>query len=744
MRTVLRVEGMSCAACVRRVERGLGKSEGIEACSVDLASETAVVEHDPARLTESDLVQALVSLGYGGRPFREDEAGREETLALPWGAFTSLAAMVAAMFLSLPLHQGHGLLGVLAMPGGAALLHTFPALAQVDPDLLRWTLLVLHTVVVAGPGRGVYRRGFSALKHGAPDMDTLVALGTGTAFALSAAAVIAPGPMTSMGAGGTWFESVSGVLGFVGLGRWLEHRARARARRDVAGLGLLLPRQARLLRPDGTVETISAAALLAGDLLEVHPGERLPVDAVVEEGFGAIDESAFTGEPVPRAVSPGDPVPAGAVNGASPLRLRATAPAAEAQIARVARLVREALARKAPLQRLADRLAAGFAWFVTGLAATALLAWGLSGTDSSWLRGTLAAVAVLVVACPCAMGLAVPSGLLVATGRAARLGLLVRDPGVFEGLARARVAILDKTGTLTAGKPRVTGLRPAPGIPEERLLRLAAAAAAGSAHPLSRALAEAAAERGILLPVVTESVQEAGSGVCARLDGEVLRMGRPGWAGPEGGEAEPGASVVSVDLGGHFQGRVLLTDPLIPEAPASVATLRRLGLEVELASGDSPEAVEAVARACGIATFRARLSPEGKAARVQTLEASGLPVAFLGDGVNDAAALASASAGIAVADGAAVAFEGAGAALRGGIRRLAEAVALGRATRATLRRNLAWAFGYNALALPVAAGVLVPFGGPWASPALAGAAMSLSSVSVVLSSLWLARWRPSR
>lgn len=734
---------MTCSACVGRVERVLTRSSGVRRASVNLLTGTAVVEYLAPETSPEELGRAITKIGYTSRPRLSSHAPSAPTSSPHRNAaLSSLAVFALAMILGAPLMHLHGqgsdVLAWLAMPFHGLLHRLVPGLWSIPHQALGWILLALHLPVLMVWGRPFFAAAWKAARARAADMNTLVAAGTGSAFLLSLPSVFAPGWLASHGLPAPlWFESVSGVIGFVSMGKWLEHLARTRATSSLGELARLLPDHARLLT-DGQERMVDPATLLPGDRILVPAGERIPADGRTED-LGLVDESHLTGEPIPRQVVPGDPVQAGSLVQRQPLRIVVERSGDGTTVERIARLVEEAQSSKAPLQKTADRIAEVFAPLVLILAALTLVLW--VALDGSWVAALTASISVLVVACPCAMGLAVPSALAVGLGRAARLGLLVRDATALEALGRANVVVFDKTGTLTEGRPSVE--RVVSDLPRGELLALAALVERDSTHPLAGAIIDAARDPSPPLPSPTgPSTTHPGLGVELPTDRGVLRAGQAVWvtANTDLPEEEPGESLVHLSLDGRWLGSIGLRDPARAESRGLVHGLQARGMRVELLSGDGASAVEALARELGIATWTARATPEGKAAHVAALRSRGEVVLMLGDGINDGAALAAADAGIALESGSAVAFECASAVVRRPST-LITALDLGRATVRTVRGNLAWAFGYNILLLPVAAGILHPFGGPLLSPVLAGAAMSLSSVSVMLHSLRLLAFR---
>lgn len=736
---------MTCSACVGRVERGLLRTPGVQKASVNLMSGTAVVEYRSLDTNPDVLGEKISAMGYPSKP-RVSGAVAPPSPGSPHrnAALASLGVFALAMILGAPLMHIHdassNVLAWLAMPFHGILHRVVPGLWSLSHVLIGWILLGLHLPVLLLWGRPFFVSAWKAARSKAADMNTLVAAGTGSAFLLSLPSVLAPGWLASHALPAPlWFESVSGVIGFVSLGKWLEHMARSRTNRSLGELARLLPDQARLLSETGE-RLVPPATLLPGDHILIHVGERIPADGRAEN-LGLVEESHLTGEPLPRQVVEGDSVQAGSLVQRHPLRVIVERSGDGTTVERIARLVEEAQSSKAPLQQTADRIAEVFAPLVLALSVLTLAVWVVF--TGSWILGLTAAISLLVAACPCAMGLAVPSALAVALGRAAKFGLLVRDATALEVLGRTTVFVFDKTGTLTEGKPVLR--RVVSPLPREELLALAAMVETDSSHPLAGAILEAA--RDVAgpdnLPTPTgPSTTHPGQGVELPTDRGVLRAGQAAWTTTRTDlpEEEAGESLVHLSLDGNWLGCLGLSDSARPESKPLVQALQARGMRVVLLSGDGAGAVESLARELGIDSWTARATPEGKAAHVTALRSKGEIVVMVGDGINDGAALAAADAGIALESGSAVAFECASAVVRRP-QSLVSAVDLGRATVRTVRGNLAWAFGYNIVLLPVAAGVLYPFGGPLLSPVLAGAAMSLSSVSVMLHSLRLLSFR---
>ncbi|WCM93205.1 heavy metal translocating P-type ATPase [Acidovorax sp. NCPPB 2350] len=738
----LAIGGMTCASCSGRVERALRKVPGVQSAEVNLATERAHVVYaapsgDPPAAMDGLLRRAVRNAGYEPRAADAPEAPQD---ASPWAGFGPVAAGIA---LSLPLVLP--MLGALAGHGG------------MPPAWLQW---LLATPVQFVLGARFYRAGWHALRARAGNMDLLVAIGTSAAYGLSlwlwfTAAVHGGGHAPHL-----YFEASAVVITLVLLGKWLEARAKRQTTAAIRALHALRPEQAHWMGPDGEVD-VPVAEVMAGDRIAVRPGERIPVDGTVVEGRTQVDESMLTGEPLPVARGPGDALTGGSVNGEGRVVLRVTAVGAETVLARIIRLVEDAQAAKAPIQRLVDKVSAVFVPVVLLLALLTLLGWLAAGAGAE--AALIHAVAVLVIACPCALGLATPAAIMAGTGVAARHGILVKDAEALEAAHRVGTVAFDKTGTLTLGRPRLTAFEPAPGAPAEPLLAVAAALQAGSEHPLARATLEAARERGLGPASAAEAVRAVpGQGTEGRVDGALWRLGSLRWmesldACPPGPLAARAAALQSEGAtvsalaealpGGGTAVRALLAfgDEPKPGAAGAIAALRARGLRVAMVSGDNRGAAEAMARRLGLdpgaGEVMAEVLPADKAARVAALrggQEGGAPprgVAMVGDGVNDAPALAAADVGIAMGNGTDVAMHAAGITLmRGDPALVAAALDISRRTVGKIRQNLFWAFAYNVAGIPLAAlGYL--------SPVVAGAAMALSSVSVMANALLLRRWR---
>ena len=769
-RVTIPVSGMTCAACQGRVQRTLEKTPGVTDAAVNLMTGNATVAFDPAVATAEQLVERIRATGYGAelpqpsRSVAEEQAERDQAQAMEYRdlrlrAGLSAAVGLVAMLLSMPLMAANARLGLgptmdpflgwVMRVLDPAVARVFPWLYTVSPRGIEFLLLVLTTGVMAWAGRSFYLRAWSAFRHHSADMNTLVAVGTGAAWLFSVAATLFPGFFLSRGvAPDVYYEAVALIIALVLMGRALEARAKGRTAGALRGLIALQPPAARVLR-DGVEQDLPVEAVRPGDEILVRPGERVPVDGELIGGSGSVDESMLTGEPLPVAKAVGDRVVGGTVNQAGAFRFRATTLGSDSVLARIVQLMRDAQGSRAPIQRLADRISAVFVPVVISLAIATFVTWYVLSPAAPLVRATAAAVAVLIIACPCAMGLAVPTAVMVATGRGAEAGILIKGGEALERAGSVSTVVLDKTGTVTEGRPTVAAVAPVDGFSEAELLGMAAAVEAVSEHPLAGAVVAAARSRGITPATVEQFESRPGWGVRGMVNHRVVLVGRAGWLEAQGvnpGElAEPaerlsggGGSAVLVAIDGRAAGVLVVADPIKQGAAPAVAALRRMGLDVILLSGDRKGAAEAVARVAGIERVVAEVLPEGKVAEVRRLQAEGQVVAMVGDGINDAPALAQADIGVAMGGGTDLAREAADLTLLSGdLAGVARAIALSRRTMRTMKQNLFWALIYNVAGIPIAAGILYPMFGILLSPVLASAAMAFSSVSVVSNSLRL-------
>jgi len=726
------VRGMHCAACVGRVERALTGLPGVERATVNLATEQATVSFDPERTSFDALQAAVAAAGYELVPPRPDQVpgaalDTERSARHAEQRYEKIKFIVGAV-LSVPVLLG-------------GMSHILPWV----PTALRnpWLLLILTTPVQFWVGWQFHRGFLHDLRYRQASMSTLVSVGTSAAYFFSVAVTLWPHVFPAHSV--TYYDVSAVVITLVVLGRWLEARARGRTSEAIRRLVSLAPRTARVVRAGAEVD-VPTAEVRVGDFVRIRPGERIPVDGVVTEGASTIDESMLTGESLPVEKISESKVYAGTVNRTGSFIFRAAKVGRETALARIVALVAEAQGSRAPIQRLADRVAAIFVPIVLGIAGLTFLAWWLFGPEPAGLFALTNAVAVLVIACPCAMGLATPTAIMVATGRGAERGILIRSAAALELLERVDTVVFDKTGTLTVGRPVVTDVIALPLTSEEDVVALAAAAEQGSEHPLGEAIVASAKERGLALPPITAFTTVPGQGIDARAsDGHVL-LGNRTLMDARGVDvsalvaraqalAAEGKTAVYLALGGRALGLLAVADVLKPEAPDAVAALKRRGLEVIVLTGDARPTAEAVARRAGVEKVLAEVLPEDKAGEITGLKAQRHRVAMVGDGINDAPALAQADVGIAMGSGTDVAIEAADVTLvRGDLRSVVGAIDLSRRTISVIKQNLVWAFGYNVAVLPLAAAGLL-------NPLLAGAAMAFSSVSVITNSLRLKRWK---
>ncbi|HMJ81143.1 MAG TPA: heavy metal translocating P-type ATPase [Candidatus Dormibacteraeota bacterium] len=742
---VLPVEGMTCASCVNRIERFLGKTDGVLEATVNLATEQATVLVDPRRAGREELVAAVEAAGYEVR--REAPAARADLITATVDE-DALARARDQRDLGL-----RALVSIVVALGIMAIM-LWPA-RPFDMETVNRLVLLPASFIEFWAGGRFLRAAWRAARHGAATMDTLVSVGTLAAWGYSVVVTLFPGLIAGSGIEPvTYFDSAAIIIGLILAGRWLEARAKSRTVGAVRALVGLQARTARLVR-DGHEVDVPIVEVRAGDLLRVRPGEKVPVDGVVTDGTSAVDESMLTGEPMPVAKSHGDAVIGATMNTTGSFVMRATRVGADTVLAQIVRMVEAAQGSKAPIQRLADRVAAVFVPLVMTLATVTFGAWLLLGPEPRFTYALVAAITVLIIACPCAMGLATPTAIMVGTGKGAENGILIRGGEALERAGRVTTVVLDKTGTLTEGRPAVVQLVPAAGWTPERVLDVAAPVERRSEHPLAQAILASARSSQVGGGEVAGFEALPGLGAAAAVDGRLVLVGNARLLADRGVElgelataaeaaAADGRSAVFVAVDGRAAGLLEIADPVKPGAPEALRSLRAMGLEPWLVSGDSRSTAETVARAVGIAPDHvlAEVLPGDKAERIRALQAEARQVAMVGDGINDAPALAQADVGIAIGSGTDVAIEASDVTLVGGDPRLvATAVALSRATLRTIRQNLFWAFAYNVLLIPVAMGVLYPFFGVTLNPALAAGAMALSSVSVVSNSLRLRGFR---
>lgn len=737
----LPVLGMSCAACQHHVEEALRSTAGVEAARVDLMAHRANVIFDPSVAAPEALVEAIRAAGYDAvLPHAGESPGHGEAEALKAEAdrkaWVTIAAGIAAMVLAMPLGTEMG-------PVDHVFRELVPWLYAVPPAFLRWFLLGLTGVLMVWAGRSIYASAARGVRHGTTNMNTLVSLGTGVAFIYSSFATIWPAPGRQV-----YFDAVLLILGFLLLGKALEARAKRRAMAALDSLSRLRPVTARRIQ-DGVEAMVPLSEVQPGDSVLVLPGERFPVDAEILEGRTTVDESMLTGESTPLGREPGGHVLAGSLNYDGAVVCRAQSLGEATVLAQITRLVEQAQSSRAPMERLADRASSIFVPVVLALAAITFIVWLIA---SHSLQMALAnTVAVLVIACPCAMGLAVPAALTVAVGRGAQMGVLFKGGEALERLAHLDAIVLDKTGTLTVGRPVLESIHPLGGYQKTELLRMAAAVEERSNHPLAHAIVDYARDRGLSWQPAVQVQILPGRGVTAEVEERDCIIGNEALfhefflSLPDGvTPPKPGYTRLWMALNGQMAGAFDARDALRPEAAEAVSALRGKGLRVLMLTGDTAAAAAPIANQAGIDEVEAGLNPSEKLARIRALQKDGLRVAMVGDGINDAAALAQADAGIAMGSGTDLAQEaGDVLLLRTHPPSIPAALELAGETLRVMRQNLLWAIGYNILGIPLAAGVLYPAFHILLSPWMAAAAMALSSVSVLSNSLRLRRWQPS-
>lgn len=733
----LEVTGLSCAACVGRVEGLLAAQTGVLAARVNLATGMARLDVLPGAVDLTAIASAVTAAGYPTRPVGAQSEARDDVADLR-GQAAIAAALTAPVF-------------VLEM-GGHVIPGFHDLIAQTLGHRLSWIIQAgLTTAVLAWPGRIFFARGVPALMRGAPDMNALVAMGTAAAWIFSMVALFLPG-LLPPGTRAVYFEAAAVITTLILVGRYLEARAKGRAGDAIQTLMQLRPDHVDVVR-GGEIKACPLTEVVVGDVLQVRPGGRIAVDGVVLDGRSFVDESMISGEPVPVAKGAGDTVTGGTVNGTGAFQFRATAVGEATVLARIIAMVNDAQTGKLPIQALVDRVTGVFVPVVIAIAVLTVAVWLIFGPAPALELGLVAGVSVLIVACPCAMGLATPMSIMVGTGRAAALGVLFRKGEALQQLRDARVVAFDKTGTLTRGAPLLTRVVAGEGRSEAEVLGLAAAVEAGSEHPVAQAVVQEAQARGIDLPAVTGFAAHVGLGVAGVVQGARVQVGNARWLGGDGMDPALRAALDAAEGQGETAFLVAqdgvavavlgVSDPVKPEAAAVVAGLKAQGVHVAMLTGDARTTADVIAGALGIEDVVAEVMPDGKCAALQELRAAHGPVAFVGDGINDAPALAEADVGVALGTGTDVAIEAADVVLMSGdVQGVARAHGISGAVMRNIRQNLFWAFAYNVALIPVAAGVLYPVTGTLLSPMLAAGAMALSSVFVVGNALRLRRYAP--
>jgi P-type Cu+ transporter len=768
------VSGMTCAACSARVQRALERVPGVSAASVNLMTGSATVEFDIETVAPEQLVKAIRATGYGAELPKadesleevlqdRDEAHAEEQRVLRRKTVVSLIAAVLTMVFSMvlaavaPGSMSDPLMRLM-MPAVDGLLRAAPWMQGVSADSWRYLLLGLTIPVVGWAGRHFYTRAWSAFRHHSADMNTLIAVGTGAAFLFSLAVTLFDDPLAARGIEPqVYYEAVTWIIALVLLGNLLESRAKGRTSGALRRLIGLRPTTARVLRA-GREEEIPLSELREGDEVVVRPGETVPADGVILQGSSYIDESMLTGEPVPVSRGAGDRVIGATLNRNGAFHLSVTRVGQDTVLSQIIRLVQQAQGSKAPIQRLADRISAVFVPVVLSLAVATFVLWFDFGPEPAHLRGLVAAVTVLIIACPCAMGLAVPTAVMVSTGRGAELGVLIKKGEALERTGHLDVLALDKTGTVTEGRPVVESVSLAPGteMDANTLLQLAASVERLSEHPLGEAIVAEAERRGIAGRDVLDFRSFAGKGVTGVVEGRQVAAGNALLMVATGADTallreesehrtRRGQTTVFIAVDGRLAGLIAVADPIRMTSTNAVSRLRKLGLDLVLLTGDDDRTARAVGKSVGIERVIAEVLPDEKLRVVRRIQEEGKKVALVGDGLNDAPALAQADIGIAMGTGVDVAVEAADIVLmRSDLLGVVDAIGLSRRTMRIIRQNLFWAFVYNVIGIPIAAGVLYPRFGLLLTPAMAAAAMAASSVSVVTNSLRLRRYRSKK
>ena len=737
------VTGMTCAACQARVQRTLRKQPGVADASVNLMMHDATISFDPTATTPEQLVAAIRDTGYGAELAPPDANPIEEQDARDASDLSEYRALRTKAIVS-------GVIGAFTM---------FVSMPLMVP---LWAQLVLAVGVMTWAGRHFYVRAWMALRHGASDMNTLIALGTGSAFVYSLVATVAPQLFTSRGvAPNVYFEAVIIIIAFILTGNTFEARAKTRTTSALRALAQLQPKTARVVRDEREFE-LPIGQLVSGDVISVRPGERVPVDGEVLSGESAVDESMITGESMPVTKRANDRVIGGTINRTGAFRLRATTLGSDSVLAQIVALMRDAQGSRAPIQNLADRISSIFVPVVLGLSLLTFVVWYFASDSAPMVRAFAAAVSVLIIACPCAMGLAVPTAVMVATGKGAELGVLIKGGEMLQRAGDVQTVVLDKTGTVTEGRPVVTDIVLAVDAPsEDEMLALVASLESVSEHPLADAIVQKARDRdstganGARLTITTPEQFDAvtGRGAMGVVESRAVQVGNAAFMHDYSVDIDPlradadrlssrGRTTMYAAVDGVLWGLIAVADPVKTTARDAIARLTAMGIDVVMLTGDGQQTADAVAREAGITRVVAEVLPAGKVAEVKRLqeERGGRVVAMVGDGINDAPALAQADVGMAIGTGTDVAINAADVVLmRGDLLSVAHAILLSQKTMATMKQNLFWAFIYNVIGIPIAAGVLYPAFGIMLSPTIASAAMAFSSVSVVTNSLRLRR-----
>lgn len=781
-KVVIPVSGMTCAACEVRVQSTLKKTPGVTDASVNLMMGNATITFDPGTTNPGALVESVRSAGYEAslprareNAFEEqairDKEQREEYGALRRKAIFSGIAGTIAMIASMPLmrESAHALGGSVTDPFMRWMMESLtpsmerlvPWLYEIPVGLLSYGLLATTFVVMLWAGKHFYSGAWRAFRHRSADMNTLIALGTGAAFLFSVIATIAPGFFIARGvAPDVYYEAIIIIIALILTGNAFEARAKRETTAALRSLAKLQPASARVLR-DGNELEIPLEEVVAGDIVTVRPGERIPVDGEIVSGQSAVDESMLTGESVPVSKTPGDRVVGATINGTGALQFKATTLGADSVLAQILKMMRDAQGSRAPMQRLADRVSAVFVPTVVSISIAAFVTWFVvlhsagSSEAVAAVRAFAALVAVLIIACPCAMGLAVPTAIMVATGKGGELGILVKGGEALQRAGDVTTIALDKTGTVTVGRPDVTDIVVTGSITEPEFVRLAASLESVSEHPVAGAIVQRAKKLNVAVATPRDFESHTGKGVSGRVDQARVAIGNAALMDEQGVDVsalqgatqklmEEAKTTMYVAVDGKLAGILAVADPIRETSKAAIARLRAMKLRVVMISGDRAETANAIASQVGITDVIAGVLPGGKVDEIQRMQKEGQVVAMVGDGVNDAPALAVSDVGMAIGTGTDIAIEAADIALmRGDLESVADAISLSRRTSRIMKQNLFWAFVYNVIGIPIAAGALYPVFGLVLSPVIASAAMAFSSVSVVMNSLRLRRFTPA-
>lgn len=741
--TVLIIGGMSCAACSARVEKALGRLEGVKSAQVNLAAEKASVTYDEGIITEAEIIGAIEASGYSAKPYEEVDKEEQKRKKQSEINLLKWKLIISAVF-SVPLLY----IAMIPMISSEIPLPSYISPAQFPLRYALFQMILCIPVIIAG--YKFYTVGFRAFFQKSPNMDSLIAIGTSAAFIYSVYSTYQIAQGHIMHAHSLYFESAAIIITLVMTGKFLEAKSKGRTGEAIKKLMGLAPKTAIVIR-DGTETEISIEDVAVGDVVVVKPGSKIPVDGIIVEGYTSVDESMLTGESIPVEKKVGDSVTGASINKNGLIKFRASKVGKDTVLAQIIRLVEEAQGSKAPIAKMADIVSGRFVPIVLAIAVVSGVAWLFAGETAIFALTIF--IAVLVIACPCALGLATPTAIMVGTGKGAENGVLFKSGEALEIMHKVQIAVFDKTGTITEGKPQVTDIITAEGMTDEELLKIAASAEKGSEHPLGEAIVRRAEELGIALAEISEFEAVPGVGISVLVEGRLVFLGNKklmndknidlqGFDEKSGILADEGKTPMYIASDGKICGIIAVADIVKPSSQEAINKLHGMDIKTAMITGDNSKTAAAIAKQVGIDIVLAEVMPQDKANEVKKLQEQGSVVAMVGDGINDAPALAQADVGIAIGSGTDVAMASADIVLmKSDLNDVSFAVALSRATIKNIKQNLFWAFGYNVLGIPVAAGALHIFGGPLLNPMLAAAAMSLSSVSVITNALRLNRFK---